>query len=491
MFSAMVAVRLIFRNLGEDALGVIYFTWALNSVLCGALEMGVSSTVVREVAVHRHDDPAHVNGLVRTASAIYWFLYLILAMGIFFAAPTLVHHWIQLTSMTPDLAVAAIRILGIAAVTVLPRSLYASILRGLEKMEINNTIDAALSIVQQAGVAVILFLRGDLLAVTWWLAGTMVFALTLYVVLSGRMYSWRPLRPGFSRTSVARTFKFTTHMALSSILSIVHIQADKTIVSRFMAIGELGYYGIGSQLVTRATLVTNSVAQAAYPSLAASIMQGDRTTALRKYHKLQDLVCVGIVPLFAGLVFSTVPLFSVLFNRQIALQMVLPIFWLSLGQYLNGSLTIPYLYSVADDRPDIAVRQNSAALFLTVPLTIWLTIRFGLSGAAFSWVAYHIFALSYGLPAMCRECLEMRPAVWYWSLSRVLLLAGSTYGIAWYVSVYYSLHTLVFALSYISATIVFCLVAWQIVDGGLRKSLRHQARQLLFSRTPLAVQPWL
>lgn len=483
----MVAVRFIFHDLGEDALGVIYFTLALNSILCGALEMGVSSTVVREVAAHHLDNPEHVRDLLRTASSVYWIIYLILAAAVFWTAPFLVHRWIHLRSMAPDTAVMVIRLLGIAAATVLPRSLYVSIFRGLERMEVNNTIDAVVSIVQQVGAATIILLGGGLLVVTCWLAGMIVVWLGLYVVLCGQASSWGTLKPGFSRSSVERTFRFTAHMASVSILSVVHVQADKTIVSKLMAIGDLGYYGIASQLVTRATLLTNSVAQAAFPSLSASIKQGDRAAALRKYRKLQDLICLGIVPLYAAIVFASVPLFSAIFSRRIALGMVLPTTWLSLGQYMNGTLTIPYLYSVADGRPDIAVRLNAFALMLTVPLSIWLTIRFGLSGAAFSWVAYHIFAYSYGLPSICRECIEVSPAVWYRHAFRIMLLAGLTYGGAYYVSTVYAFDSSVIMVSYVAASLSFCIFAWYMADKELRKTVSLTIQQALLGHARVAL----
>ena len=47
-----VAVKYVFKQLGEDALGIIYFTLTMNSVLCTVLELGISTTTVREVSAH-------------------------------------------------------------------------------------------------------------------------------------------------------------------------------------------------------------------------------------------------------------------------------------------------------------------------------------------------------------------------------------------------------------------------------------------------------
>src|SRR5713226_5929384 len=90
-----VAARYVFRQLGEDGLGIIYFTAALNVLLCGALEMGFCSTTVREVSGHHELEPAYVVDLIRTTSSFYWGAYLVLAVALWAGAPVIVEKWIN------------------------------------------------------------------------------------------------------------------------------------------------------------------------------------------------------------------------------------------------------------------------------------------------------------------------------------------------------------------------------------------------------------
>lgn len=90
-----VAVRYIFRQLGEDALGIIYFTAMMNALLCVALEMGICSTTVREVSAHSKSEPDYIRSLIRTASVFYWGAYAVLSLTIYFLAPVLVEKWIK------------------------------------------------------------------------------------------------------------------------------------------------------------------------------------------------------------------------------------------------------------------------------------------------------------------------------------------------------------------------------------------------------------
>src|SRR3979490_14930 len=85
----VVGVKFIYGGLGPDAFGIIYFNLVLTGVLTTALELGVLSTVVRQVSAHFVTDREYVNRLIRTASLFYWGVGLALLVAIFAAAPLL------------------------------------------------------------------------------------------------------------------------------------------------------------------------------------------------------------------------------------------------------------------------------------------------------------------------------------------------------------------------------------------------------------------
>src|SRR5436305_1172425 len=124
----------VLRQLGGDALGIIYAAATVSAVLSGVLELGVSATIVREVAAKVDSDLGYVRRLIRTASLFYWSAYLLVALVIFFGAPFFIHRWLRLESMNPQTAITALQILAISAMVILPRALYTSVLRGLQRM---------------------------------------------------------------------------------------------------------------------------------------------------------------------------------------------------------------------------------------------------------------------------------------------------------------------------------------------------------------------
>jgi O-antigen/teichoic acid export membrane protein len=469
-----VAVKFVFKRLGEDALGIIYFTLALNTLLSTVMGMGMGESSVREISAHFGDEPGYIRSLVRTASLVYWALYALLVLGTYWLAPVLVHDWIHLKTLSPAAAVEILRILGAAALLALPRSFYVSLLRGLERMEFNNLIDVATGALQQFGTIVILLRGGGLMPVIGWLSICFAAGILGYLGVCGHFFSFPALLPGFSRSVARRNAHFTSRMASISVLASVHIQADKAIVSKLLPIGDLGFYGIAYSAISRATLFANGIAQAAFPHFSSLFKAGDQSGLASQYRKLQDLTCLATVPLFAGIIFAAKPLFTVILSAGAARMLLLPAGFLCLGFYMNGTLTIPYVFSLAAGRPDIAARSNFYALFAVLPAAVLFIYWFGLAGAGFSWVFYHLFAYSYQVPRTCHECLNIPVRGWYFHVLKVLLIAGLSYGAAGGILRAVgngSLWSL--ALGYAGASAIFAALAYRLVGRELRGSLDH------------------
>jgi len=97
---------------------------------------------------------------------------------------------------------------------------------------------------------------------------------------------------------------------------------------------------------------------------------------------------------------------------------------------------------------------------------------FGLAGAVFSWVFYHLFAYSYAVPRICSECLQIPVQQWYLHVLKIFALIGLTYGVAWLLVAFFSAYTIqALALAYITASLVFMIGAYRMMHEELRQTL--------------------
>ena len=459
-----IGVKFIFSRLGADAFGIIYFNLVLTGVLTTALELGVLSTTVREVAAHSERDRAYVVRLIRTASSLYWGVGSILMLAIFLAAPFIVELWINLHSIDPGTAATMVRYLSVNALIFLPRALYSSLFQGRQRMELNNSIDVISSAVQQLGIIAILVRGGDAFVAVQWIAASAVLSTTAYLVVAARLFGWRAMVPGYFSDVVQRNIRFTGHMGALSLINIVLLQFDKLVVSKLLPIANVGYYSFASTVVVRISFAVTAISQAALPSLSGLHRQGETQPMLVQYRKLQDLICYGVLPLFAAVVFGALPLYGYLFNRQVAWLLLLPTALLSLGFFMSATVNVPYTFSVAVGRPQIASGSNALALLVVLPATTILVVLFGITGAACSWVVYHLFLYLYMIPRICHECLNVPARAWYLHIGRVLGLAAVAYGAAWaLIAVPTSYSTIALLAAYLAGSLAFAMGAFFLV----------------------------
>jgi len=479
---SFVAVRCVFRQLGNEVLGLIYFVSAMNLIIIGAVEMGLSSTTVREISGHLPNELAYVQDLIRTASSFYWGGYLLLTVGTYCLAPFLAAKWINLKSLDLATATLALRVMGIGTLLVFPVTFYTSVLQGLQRMEFNNLIDVATVALRQFGTIVVVVQGGRLLHIACWYGACSVLSVLAYIAICAHFLSFRSLVPGFSVSVVRRNFPYSSKMAVVSFLAMIHNQADRAIVSKLLPMGIFGYYALASNTVARGTMLTSSVSLAAFPAFSALFKGGDRRALMSQYWKLQDLLCYALVPLFAAIPFAAGPLFSYLLNADAARMLLLPTTFLCVGFYMHGTLNVPYFLSLAVGRPGIPARLNLYALFAVLPGTIILVRFFGLNGAGLSWVLYHIFAYAYAVPRICSECLGIASWKWYVHVLKIFLLAWLTYGGAWIALRSIGAHSIAsLALGYTAGSLAFLGLACLFMGDELRASL-HQLPAALRAR---------
>jgi O-antigen/teichoic acid export membrane protein len=473
--------RLVFSRLGDEALGILYFAIAVYAVLTPIVDLGVSSTVIREVASHRDLDRGYIVSLIQTGTVFYWCSYALLAAVMWVTAPWLVTHWISLRALGTGVAIHALRVLAASLLLMLPRSLYANVLRGVEKMEFNNAIEVSTIALQQAGTIVAVVLGGDLIAISYCYLASFVLSILAYAWIAQRFVPWRAFVPGVSRVVVLRNIAFTSQVSAYSILSMIQMEADKALVSRFLPVGSLGFYGVAQTMVARVSRLPGAVTQAAFPSFSALFHLGDHAGLLREYRRLQDLVCYGLVPVFAAVIFSARPLFRYLLNEDAARVLLLPTALLSVGWYMNATLNIPAILSLAVGRADIGARQNLYALLLVLPVTTWLIWRWGLVGAGLSSVFYHLYAYAYGARRVASECLGVEPLSWYLHVFKVFGLALSIYGTGWLFMVLALQNSIAsLALIYLVATSAFLCVSYLIMGEELRHGFASWYGRLSF-----------
>ena len=466
-----VSIKFIFGSLGEDVLGIIVFTSMISALTGMALDMGICTTTTREVSAHKDNDPDYVHYLIRTGSLFYWGAYVLLGVAIYFMAPIIVEKWINFKTMDNATAIYVLRILGIASFVTLPRSFYASIIGGLQRMEFNNIISVTTTGLRQFGTIFILIRGGDMFNVVNWYIVCQILEILAYPAILVRFFPIRAFIPGYSFSVVKRNMSFASKMMIITINTTIFQYVDKVIISKLMPIGVLGFYGFAQKNVSIGSMVCSSIGKAAFPSFSALNREGNKKSLMKQYRRLQDFICFGNTLILAIIPFAVLPVFSYIFNEEIAQIMLLPTALLCLGAYMRSTIKIPTTFSIAVGRPEISAKSSFYSLSV-LPLAVILIYYFGLEGAGLAIISRTIFLYAYAIPRICSECLKISVKEWYWHVLKILILIGLTYGMVWFaLSIINNYSIFSLAMAYIFATAVFLICSCKMVGDELKETV--------------------
>ena len=480
MVLSLVSTHLVFHKLGADVLGVIYFSLTVTFVLIILSDMGLSPTVTREIAAHRHNDSSYVSDLVGSSSVIAWIAYGSSCFLIVLFSPFLIKHWLQIGTIGHHEAIISFAIISAALLLAIPRVVYGAIIAGHERMDMWNVANVAAVGVQQLGMIVVLALGGTLYAVAVWYGVSGIVGLVIFCAVASRLSGISPWHLSFRSAVIRRNFHFGSRLFANTMVGYLVGQVDKWIISKFLPASTLGYYGVAQGLVSKGSMVPGTIAAAAFPALSTGVGNKDRSGWMGQYLKLQDFTCYVYFPVTGAVAMLGIVVIRYVFNNEIAELIWRPLLLLAISQYALGLLTVPFWLAVAFKRPDISLRTNIWALLLVVPITVVLVYRYGLIGAAASSVLYAAWQLFYFIPRFCSECLGTSALLWYrhaGTFSAIGLIAyGLPWIIAWTLGEGLTLMGLVSA--YFVGTFAFTWIGWLQAGPGLQAAVRQSVKVL-------------
>ncbi|GAB6907140.1 membrane hypothetical protein [Desulfosarcina cetonica] len=430
---SIFSVKYIHGGLGEDVLGIVFFTTMVNLLVAEMLQVGISVTTVREISSHYATDKRYIGDYIRTGTTLYWSAYFLIVAVILIAAPWLVENWIKLDSLDPTAATYILQVLGVTSLLVLPRWLYVSMLRGIEQMGLTNLIDVSTTAMQHLGTILLIVSGHQLYTIIYWYSFCYLLRLTIYLAVCTRFFNFSMLLPGFKLYVIKKNLRYTSRLMLATVIGATMQQLDKIIISKLLPIASIGYYGFLFGGLSKMRLMPAAIAQAAFPALCALHQAGKVEELRRQYNVLQEIGTYSSIPLFALAVYVAMPGLSFVFNQAVAVSLFWPTVLLCVGIYTYGALTLPYLFSLAVGNSGIQAKQNLIDLVVYPLPAAFLIWKFGMLGAACSVAFLYVLHAVYGLVRIYRECIKSRTSSFVFQQLRLICLVLLTYGLAFFL----------------------------------------------------------
>lgn len=387
----IVMVPLYIRYMGIEAYGLVGL-FVMLQVWFQLLDMGLTATISREAA--RHDDGGGdalgLRRLLRLLEVFFVVVGALAASALGAGSGGVARHWLNVEHLPLAEVELAVRMMGALVALRWICGLYRGAISGFERLVWLGGFNAIAATARfvlvipyflVVGSGATDFFRFQLMVAVLELAILIVYTYRLLPkVRGGRHTPWK-------WQSLRGAFRFSMGIALTSSIWVFVTQTDKLILSKLLPLSVYAYFSLAVLVASTITLIGGPISAAVLPRMARLCAEDDNDRLVSVYRGATQLVGVLAVPVTLVLaIFGQQLLWAWTGDAEIANQAALALTLYSLG---NGFLVLsamPYYLQFA--KGDLKLHVIGHMLFVTllIPAMVLATMRWGVTGAGFSWL---------------------------------------------------------------------------------------------------------
>lgn len=412
----LLFIPVYIRYMGVETYALVGIFSVLSTWLC-LLDLGMAPSLSREMA--RYTAGARsvesIRDLLRSIELIAIAIALAILAGIFFSASWLANSWLRVDQLSTNTVSEAISLMAFVVALRFVEDVYRSAMVGLQKQAMLNGLNAFMATIRGIGaIGVLAFLSPSITAFFIWQGLISILNVCLLAWMTYRSLISAERRARFSRAALLGISRFAGGVVGITILSLLLTQIDKVLLSRLLSLKEYGYYMIASVVSGALFTLITPISQAWAPRLTELCAKQDFTALARLFHQGAQLVTVLVGSAACVLFFySSVVLKLWTSNAEIEQHAVILVSLLSLGNFLNTLLWMPYQTQLAYGWTRLSIYTNAIAVVGFVPAIFWATPRYGAEGAAMLWIMLNIAYLIISVHFMYRRILKSEKWEWY------------------------------------------------------------------------------
>jgi len=386
LLSNLIFFPIYLHLLGMQSFGIISLFMAVVGLIT-FLDMGLSPTLARELNDQAHSYLEKLN-LLFTYEVIYTALVGLIILASLLLPLDAFQLIVSPTELASPEVAQSIRLVFVAAAILMLFNFYIAGLLGIEQQIKGNLVLLFSGIVRGALVVVPLwFFPTPKVFLVWQLITVLAFTL----VSRGMLYKYVRAHeversPAFERAALLRNFSFMGSVFIVSVTAAINTQIDKIFIGRLTGLDALASYSLVSTfalvLVFSVTPITITLLPRFVRMVSSGDIEGTHDLLFIAHRVVAAIVCTGV----GSMIWFGPYLISLWTAGKLAPEAVstyLPA--LVLGYGLLALSMVPHCIAIAHKNMRGSM-YIAYSVFLTVP-SFWFFIgRYGLEGAAVTWL---------------------------------------------------------------------------------------------------------
>jgi O-antigen/teichoic acid export membrane protein len=301
--------------------------------------------------------------------------------------------------------------------------MFLSVFRGAQRMDKSNAIEMGLSILNAAGVVVVLRLGWGLtgLAVNAFFNATVLAVVSCWSVK--RAMPWMSLGFYFDAALLREMFRYGAQILVSRVGSVVSFKLDKLIIARFLGLAIVPFYEFSARLSAMMRSVPLLMMSAMIPATSELGARNEREKIIQTYMVASKYIALITVGLAAFVALEAESVLRLWLGPGVE-QSVILVQILVIGYGANVIAGPASQTGAGVGRPEFDMRSTILLIVLTPVFGVLLVRELGAAGVAVGATLALISAAFYLLVTFHRNYLEIPVSAVLWGIHARPLAAG-------------------------------------------------------------------
>lgn len=411
-------IPIYIKYLGIESYGLIGL-FALMQAWCSLLDLGMSPALNREMSRHAGGAQSSfsVHDTLRSIEVVMLFIVASIVLGVWISSGWLARNWLQSETLPIDTISQSLSIMGIVIALRFAEGIYRSAIIGMQRQVLFSAVNSLLATLRSFGaLAILIWISSTIQAFFIWQSLISFLSLSLLIGITYRALPRAKYGGKFSIAALREVGAFAFGMMGLTLLSLLLMQSDKIILSKLLSLSEFGRYTLASVFAGALYMTIAPIGQAWFPKLV-ELQAGNHHAKFTKiFHQGAQMVsvCMGSTAIVI-IVFSENILQIWTGDYALASRSAVLLSLLTLGNFINGLMWIPYQAQLAHGWTGLATRINISLILFVVPAYFLIIPSFGPEGAAWVWVCVNLCYFLVGPRYMYQKILIGEMWQWYWN----------------------------------------------------------------------------
>ncbi|MBC3872198.1 flippase [Undibacterium flavidum] len=394
LLAAAVCIPYTLKQLGTEGFGVLTLIWALIGYF-SLFDFGTGRALTYEISKILPEGKDNKNfstpvGPILTAGLLLTLITGLLGFVVIFtlSAP-LAESWLKISPNWQDSTRTALQITAIGIIPATITSGLRGAMEGLGQFKESNLYKSLLGFGMFAIPAVSIHFHGPSLSRIAFYLVLMRVLITITCFVQLRFYfGIAQYEKSDNKTSTIaqnfrRLFSFGFWVTVTGIISPLMVFGDRFFISAMVGADQLSTYAIPQEGLMRVLMVPTAICGALLPILTNTKTK-NKLYETYQINYLRMAKIMGCLCVLAAIL--VVPILSIWISPAFAANASIIAFILILGTFINGIALVPYTLLHSLGKTKVTAQFHIAELFIYLAIMYFLTIHFGLYGAAIAWV---------------------------------------------------------------------------------------------------------